>query len=78
MRAAITEKGTFDDDRDDAPTAIDVPGLGEAAYYEPAAELAHASTSTTRWSRSRSRERCRRRRSRAAEEALVAKIVPRL
>ncbi|HEY1811986.1 MAG TPA: magnesium transporter [Kofleriaceae bacterium] len=77
MRAAITEKGTFDDGRDDAATATDVPGLGEAAYYEPAAQqltvYQHDTLLTVSFAGTLPPATIR-----AAEEALVAKIVPRL
>ncbi|HEX4455523.1 MAG TPA: magnesium transporter [Kofleriaceae bacterium] len=36
VHAEISDKGGFDDARDDAPSAIDLPGIAEAAYYDPA------------------------------------------
>jgi hypothetical protein len=77
MRAAITEKSTFEDVRDDAAAAIDVPGLGEAAYYNPAAHeltaFQHDTLLTVSFAGTLPPAQIR-----AAEQALVAKIVPRL
>jgi magnesium transporter len=77
VRAAITDMSTFDDSHDDAAAAVDLEGLAEAAYYNPAAHeltaFQHDTLLRVTFAGTLPPDQVFR-----AEQALVAKITPRL
>ena len=77
MHAEISDKGSYEDARDDAAAAVDLPNVAEAAYYDPALrELTayqHDTLITVGFAGTPTPEQIE-----AGTKALVAKIAPRL
>jgi cation transporter-like permease len=77
VHAEISDKGGYDDDRDDAAAAVDLPGIAEAAYYDPALRqltaYQHDTVITVGFGGGKTTEQIG-----TAAKAFVAKIAPRL